>query len=36
MFYDKNMNYSSEPGVFEIFIGGNSTADYKETFELIN
>jgi beta-glucosidase len=35
-FYDINMKYTAEPGDFEIFIGGNSNTDYKETFELFN
>lgn len=35
-FYDKNMKFTAEPGDFEIFVGGNSDTNYKETFELIN
>lgn len=34
-FYDKNMNFNSELGTFEIFIGGNSDTQNKKTFELI-
>lgn len=35
-FYDKNMKFTAEPGDFEIFVGGNSDTNYKETFEQIN
>ena len=35
-FYDKNMKFTAEPGDFEIFVGGISDTNYKETFELIN
>jgi beta-glucosidase len=35
-FYDKNMNFNSEAGTFEIFIGGNSDTQNKKTFELID
>ena len=35
-FYDKNMKFTAESGDFEIFVGGNSDTNYKETFELIN
>jgi beta-glucosidase len=35
-FYDKNMNFNSETGTFEIFVGGNSDTQNKKTFELID
>ena len=35
-FYDKNMNFNSEAGTFEIFIGGNSDTQNKKIFELID
>ena len=35
-FFDKNMNFNSEAGTFEIFIGGNSDTQNKKTFELID
>ena len=35
-FFDKNMNFNSEVGTFEIFIGGNSDTQNKKTFELID
>ena len=34
-FYNAEKNWESELGVFEIFIGPDSNADLKETFELI-
>ena len=34
-FYNAKKNWESEQGVFEIFIGSDSNADLKETFELI-
>ena len=34
-FYERKQGWISEPGVFEIFIGSDSNADLKETFELI-
>ena len=34
-FYNSDLNFVAEPGVFEIFVGGNSDASLKETFELI-
>ena len=34
-FYNAKKNWESELGVFEIFIGPDSNADLKETFELI-
>ena len=33
-FYDINMNYTSEPGEFEIFIGTDSTTQNKSGFTL--
>ena len=35
-FYDKNMNFVSEVGTFEIFIGGNSLTQNKKSFELVD
>ena len=35
-FFDKNMNFNSEAGTFEIFIGGNSDTQNKKIFELID
>lgn len=35
-FYDKNMNFVSEVGTFEIFIGGNSITQNKKSFELVD
>jgi beta-glucosidase len=35
-FFDKNMNFNSEAGTFEIFIDGNSDTQNKKTFELID
>jgi hypothetical protein len=35
-FFDKNMNFNSEAGTFEVFIGGNSDTQNKKTFELID
>ena len=35
-FFDKNMNFNSEAGTFEIFSGGNSDTQNKKTFELID
>lgn len=34
-FYDINMNYTSEPGKFEIFIGFDSTTTNKTEFQLL-
>ncbi len=34
-FYNAEKNWESELGVFEIFVGPDSNADLKETFELI-
>jgi len=34
-FYDINMNYVSEPGVFHVFIGGNSDTGNKAEFRLV-
>ena len=33
-FHDIHMNFTSEPGVFEVYIGPDSTTDNKETFIL--
>lgn len=34
-FYNSDLNFVSEPGFFEVFVGGNSEASLKETFELL-
>jgi beta-glucosidase len=34
-FYDINMKFVAEPGDFEVYVGGNSNADLKGTFELV-
>lgn len=34
-FYDINMQFVAEPGDFEVYVGGNSNADLKSTFELV-
>ncbi len=33
-FYTHSMEFKAEPGTFEVFVGGNSDADLKGTFEL--
>jgi beta-glucosidase len=33
-FYRKDMTFGSEPGKFEVFVGGNSATEYKTGFEL--
>ena len=35
-FYNSDLNFVAEPGVFEIFIGTDSTTNNKISFELIN
>ncbi len=35
-FYNSQLDFVSEPGKFEIFIGGNSNADLSTSFELVN
>ncbi|MBS1535162.1 MAG: beta-glucosidase BglX [Bacteroidetes bacterium] len=34
-FYNSDLNFVAEPGMFEVFVGGNSEAQLKETFELL-
>jgi beta-glucosidase len=34
-FYNSDLQFVAEPGQFEIFIGGNSNAELKATFELV-
>jgi len=34
-FYDREMNYCSEEGMFKVFVGGNSEADLEAEFELV-
>ena len=34
-FYDINMEYVSEPGMFQVFIGHDSTTDNAAAFELL-
>lgn len=34
-FYNSDLQFVAEPGLFEIFIGGNSNADKKVSFELV-
>ncbi len=33
-FYDGDLNFIAEPGIFEVFVGTNSNATLKETFKL--
>ncbi|MDR7370536.1 beta-glucosidase BglX [Flavobacterium aquidurense] len=35
-FYNSDLQFVAEPGQFDIFVGGNSAADKKVSFELIN
>ncbi|MCC9074208.1 beta-glucosidase BglX [Flavobacterium sp. F-65] len=35
-FYNSNLKFIAEPGQFDIFVGGDSNADKKVSFELIN
>ena len=35
-FYNSDLDFVAEPGQFEIFVGGNSNAELKILFELIN
>lgn len=35
-FYDSDLNFVAEPGVFEFFIGANSDVQQKVTVELVN
>ena len=35
-FYDSNLDYVAETGQFEVFIGSNSEASLKASFELVN
>lgn len=35
-FYNSNLKYVAEKGMFEVFVGANSDTDNKETFELVN
>ena len=35
-FYNNDLKYAAETGDFEIFIGGNSDAELKQSFELVN
>ncbi len=35
-FYDANLNFVAELGTFEVFIGGDSNAKSKLTFDLVN
>ena len=35
-FYDIHMNYTSEPGMFEVHIAANSALDHKAIFRLIS
>ena len=35
-FYNYDLDFDSEPGEFEVFVGTNSDARLKETFELLN
>ncbi len=34
-FYNSDLQFVAEPGMFEIFVGGNSNAELKATFELV-
>ena len=34
-FYDSNLDFVAEPGTFEVFVGTNSNATLKDTFELV-
>ena len=34
-FYNSELKYVSEPGKFEVFVGGDSTTDKKVSFELV-
>lgn len=36
MFYDLNMNLTTEPGQFKVFVGGNSADLIEGNFELLN
>ncbi|KAF2508732.1 beta-glucosidase BglX [Flavobacterium zhairuonense] len=33
-FYNSDLQFAAEPGQFDVFVGGNSTADKKVSFEL--
>jgi len=33
-FYRKDMTFGSEPGLFDVFVGGSSKTDYKTMFIL--
>lgn len=35
-FYNYDLNYAAEPGVFEVFIGTDSTTNLKAKFELVS
>jgi beta-glucosidase len=35
-FYNSDLQFVAEPGQFEVFVGGNSNADMKVGFELVN
>ncbi len=35
-FYNSDLKYAAEPGQFDVFVGGSSTAQDKVSFELIN
>lgn len=34
-FYNQNLEFKSEPGLFEVFVGGDSTTKNKDEFELV-
>ncbi len=33
-FYNQNMEFKAEPGAFQVFVGGSSTAELMGSFEL--
>ena len=35
-FYNSDLQFVAEPGQFEVFVGGNSNADNKVSFNLVN
>lgn len=35
-FYNSDLQFVAEPGLFEVFVGGNSNADNKVSFNLVN
>ena len=35
-FYDTDLNFIAEPGEFQVFVGGDSTTELQNRFELVN